>query len=147
MFVPASIDLTGGFEIAAPPDLAFEFFSPVGEKAWVPGWDPELLHPPGVSWARGQIFRTQEERGEAVWVVVALDRARHDVEYVRVEAGRYVARVRVCCQPGDAAHTRVTVGYTFVGLSDAGNADIAVMSQAAFAEKMARWQEWIGACV
>jgi CubicO group peptidase (beta-lactamase class C family) len=27
----------------------------------VPDWNPELLHPSGVCWARGQIFRTQEE--------------------------------------------------------------------------------------
>jgi hypothetical protein len=113
MFAPASIDLAGGFSIPAPLDKAFEFFSPLGEMAWVPGWDPELLHPPGVSWARGLIFRTQEERGEA--------RA--------------------------AAHTEVGVTYTFVGLSDTGNRDIAAMSQAAFDEKMTRWQRWIGKCL
>jgi hypothetical protein len=147
MFAPVSIDLAGGFAIPAPPDIAFEFFSPLGEKAWVPGWDPELLHPPGVSWASGLIFRTQEERGEAVWVVTKLDRERHDVEYVRVEAGRYVAQVRVRCRAQDAAHTEVSVTYTFVGLSDIGNRDIAAMSQAAYDEKMARWQKWISECV
>jgi hypothetical protein len=147
MFAPASIDLTGSFPIPAPVDTAFEFFSPLGEKAWVPGWDPELLHPPGVSWARGLIFRTQEERGEAVWVVTGLDRERHEVEYVRVEAGRYVARVRVRCQAWDATHTDASVTYTFVGLSDTGNRDIAAMSQAAFDEKMARWRSWISECV
>lgn len=24
----------------------FPLFSPGGERLWVPGWDPEVLHPP-----------------------------------------------------------------------------------------------------
>jgi hypothetical protein len=147
MFAAASIDLTGGFAVSAPADRTFELFSPLGEKRWVPGWDPELLHPPGVEWARGLIFRTQEEQGEAVWMVILLDRQGHDVEYCRVEPGRYVARVRVQCKAREVARTDVRVGYTFVGLSEPGNQEIAAMSQAAFDEKMKRWQQWIGDCL
>jgi hypothetical protein len=109
----------------------------------VTGWDPELLHPPGATWERGLLFRTREERGEAIWIVTALDRERHEVEYHRVEAGRYVAKVEVrCCGQGDAA-TDVRVAYTFVGLSEAGNREIAAMSAQAFEEKMLRWRNWI----
>jgi len=65
------------------------------------------------------------------------------VEYYRVEAGRYVARVQVRCSGADAGATRVQVTYTFVGLSEVGNDDIAAMSQEAYGEKMQRWQGWI----
>jgi hypothetical protein len=109
----------------------------------VPGWSPEFLHPPGAEWERGLIFRTREELGEAVWVVTVLDRERHEVEYYRVEPGRYVARVRVGCQPEGSRQTDVDVTYTFVGLSDAGNREIGGMSQAAYGQKMERWQGWI----
>ena len=143
MFAARTIELRGAFPLSVPPDAAFEFFSPLGEKLWVPGWNPELLHPPGVSWERGLIFRTTEERGEAVWVVTALDRQRHEVEYHRVEAGRYVARVSVHCCPHASLQTEVRVTYIFVGLSEAGNQDIAAMSPQSYAEKMRRWQEWI----
>jgi hypothetical protein len=143
VFAAVSVELRGGFVVSAPVDAAFELFSPLGEKLWVPGWDPELLHPPGVGWERGLVFRTQEELGEAVWVVTALDRERHDVEYYRVEPGRYVARVRVRCQARGERQTEVSVHYAFVGLSDAGNHEIAAMSQAEFGRKMTRWQGWI----
>lgn len=143
MFKARSIELSGGFTLPAPPEATFELFSPLGEKRWVPDWDPELVHPPGVSWERGLIFRTPEERGEAIWVVTALDRDRHEVEYHRVEAGRYVARVHVRCSPAAGGHTDVRVTYTFVGLSDVGNQDIAAMSRQAYEEKMHRWQGWI----
>ena len=113
----------------------------------MPDWNPELLHPPGARWERGLVFRTQEELGEAVWVVTVLDRERHEVEYYRVEAGRYVATVRVHCQARDAQQTEVRVRYAFVGLSDAGNQEIAAMSQASFEQKMRRWQSWISGCL
>ena len=143
MFSAASVELSGGFAIRATVTDAFALFSPEGERLWVPGWNPEVLHPSGAGWERGLIFRTREDRGEAVWVVAALDRERHEVEYLRVEPGRYVARVRVQCRAEDATRTAVRVTYTFVGLSEAGNREIAAMSGAAFEEKMRRWQGWI----
>jgi hypothetical protein len=142
-FTARSIELGGGFTLPMPPEAAFGFFSPLGEIAWVPGWDPELIHPPGVAWERGLIFRTREERGDAIWVVTALDRDRHEVEYYRVEAGRYVARVNVRCSATADGRTDVRVTYTFVGLSEVGNQDIAAMSEAAYDDKMRRWQGWI----
>lgn len=142
-FSPRSIRLAGSIRLHGPVEKIFPLFSPLGEKAWVPGWDPELLHPPGATWEPGLIFRTKEERGDAIWVVTHLDRRTHHVEYHRVEPGRYVARVRVACRPLDPRITEATVEYEFVGLSETGNADIAVMSEDAYAEKMSRWTNWI----
>lgn len=145
MFQPEFVELRGDFTLPTPPEDAFPLFSPEGERDWVPGWDPELLHPPGATWERGLLFRTQEERGEAVWIVTALDRRERRVEYHRVESGRYVARIRVACDVADGGGTRVGVSYGFVGLSDVGNRDIAGMSDAAFADKLGRWESWIRA--
>lgn len=142
MSPPRSVELSGRFRTPCDVATAFELFSPLGEKLWVPGWDPELLHPPGRSWERGLVFRTREERGDAIWIVTALERQRHEVEYHRVEAGRYVARVMVGCRAVDG-DTEVEVRYVFVGLSEIGNDDIAAMTGAAFEEKMRRWQRWI----
>ena len=141
---PASVEFTGELAVALPIDGAFELFSPLGEKLWVPGWDPELLHPPGASWERGLIFRTREEKGDAVWIVTDLDHAAHRVEYHRVEAGRYLARVRVQCARAAERQTRVTVSYAFVGLSPDGNAEIARMTPGDYVDKMQRWERWIG---
>jgi hypothetical protein len=143
MFAAASVELTGGFLVPERVPVVFELFSPNGERKWVPGWNPELLHPPKAEWERGLIFRTREELGDAVWVVTVLDRGSHEVEYYRVEASRYVARVRVRCRAQGSTQTDVSVVYTFVSLSDAGNREIAEMSHAAYEQKMKRWQGWI----
>ena len=59
---------TGKLVVRAPIERAFPLFSPPGELHWVPGWNPEFVEPPVSSWEEGQVFRTQEERGEAIWV-------------------------------------------------------------------------------
>jgi hypothetical protein len=142
-FVSTSIEFTGMVTVVLPADEAFELFSPLGETRWVPDWNPEWLHPPGATWERGQIFRTREMYGDAVWIVTALDRAARDVEYHRVESGRYVARVRVRCEGSAARQTQVDVRYAFIGLSAEGNAEIARMKASEFDEKMQRWDRWI----
>ncbi len=123
-------------------DQVFPLFSPPGESLWVPGWDPEYLYPASEDWSEGQIFRTREESGEAVWVVSRLDRKNHYARYHRVEPGHYVACVQVQCRPA-SGKTEVEISYSFVGLSPGGNDAIAAMSEAEYREKMARWSRWV----
>jgi len=143
VFRATRVTFTGKLEVRAPIEQAFPLFSPPGEVHWVPGWNPEFVEPPVSSWEEGQIFRTQEERGDGVWIVARLDRDGHEVEYYRLEPGRYVARIVVVCRAPAADRTLVATGYSFVGLSDVGNQDIAAMTQEAYDGKMARWAEWI----
>ena len=142
-FIPATITLSGKLPVAAAIGDAFPLFSPAGEKLWIASWDPEYLYPPGAEWEQGQIFRTQEESGEAVWLVNHLDRAAHSAEYHRVEPGRYVARVTVGCEAVGRDRTEVSIAYTFIGLSEQGNRDITAMSQQDYDAKLVKWTEWI----
>jgi hypothetical protein len=146
-FRARTVTFRGRLVAAAAIDEVFPLFSPEGEKLWVPGWEPEFLHPPDPAWEEGQIFRTREETGEAVWVVTRLDRGEHRAEYHRVEPGRYVARVEVRCRPLDERRTEVSTAYTFVGLSESGNREIAAMTREAYDAKMSRWSDWIGRCL
>jgi hypothetical protein len=127
--------------LAGPVEEMFYLFSPLDEKLWVPDWNPELLHPPGVCWQEGLIFRTQEEMGDAIWVVTRLDCTAHYVEYHRIEPGRYVARIVVRCSAIADRVTEVLTTYEFIGLSESGNGEIAAMTEDAYAKKMARWSQ------
>lgn len=142
-FIPATITLTGQMRLPAPIERVFPLFSPLGEKLWVPDWNPELLYPPNIDWAEDQLFRTQGELGSAIWVVSELDLKASHVVYHRVEADRYVAQVGVRCDPASADVTEVHIVYRFVGLSERGNQEINAMSQQTFEEKMARWTGWL----
>jgi hypothetical protein len=144
-FIPVTRRLTGEFTSAGPVDVVFNLFSPLGEKSWVPEWDPELLHPPGVTWERGLIFRTKEDRSDAIWIVTHLDHPTHHVEYHRVESNRYLARVEVQCTALSAVETVVETTYEFVGLSNEGNEEISAMTEDGYRRKMTRWRDWIEA--
>lgn len=140
---PRAITFQGQVVADGEVGEVFLLFSPGGEKLWVPGWEPEFLYPSGTDWAQGQIFRTREETGEAVWIVTRLDHAQHTVEYHRVEPRRYVARIEVNCRPTHDHRTRVAVAYSFIGLSEKGNQEIDAMTQHAYDAKMGRWTAWI----
>ena len=142
-FIPATIGFTGRIVLGAGAERIFPLFSPLGEKLWVPGWEPRILHPAGAEWEEGMVFFTREERGEAAWFVTRLDRASREVVYHRVEPGRYVARVEVRCREVWGGRTEATVRYSYMGLSDEGNGEIAAMTQEAYDAKMGRWKEWL----
>lgn len=141
-FRPQSMTLSGKLQIDGHVDEVFELFTPLGEKKWVEGWDPEILFPPGVSLAEGMVFRTFAQDQEEIWVVSHLDVPAHHILYDRVEPKHVAARVEIRCR-ATGATTEVSTSYRYVGLSDAGNRYVATWTDAAYAAKMARWQKLI----
>ena len=133
----------GTVRVALPVDEAFPLFSPLGEKAWVPEWEPELVHPPGEEWCEGQVFRTVHDGQESVWFVARLDRAGHEVVYHRVDIGLSATSVTVHCSASGPDAAVAKVDYRFVGLSGEGNSFVREQTQEAFDAKFARWEKWI----
>ncbi|MFZ2492869.1 MAG: hypothetical protein WA208_15410 [Thermoanaerobaculia bacterium] len=142
-FESASVTLEGSFRVDRSPDDAFPLFSPRGEEAWVPGWKPELIHPAGAEWEEGLVFRTKSGEQESIWFVAKLDRAAHRVTYHRVDAGNAAVTVSVACDAVTHDETKVSVRYTFVGISEEGNAYARERTSEEFAARMQQWESWI----
>jgi hypothetical protein len=142
-FLARSITLKGRITFSRPADVVFRVFSPIGEKDWAPGWNPELLHPDGASWEEGLIFRTQVDGADAVWIVTKLDVPSYLVVYHRVEPERYVVRIEIRCAAIANNATEVLTEYSFIGLSERGNREIAEMTQGSYDTKMSHWATWI----
>ena len=99
--------------------LAFEeamrCFTPMGERAWVEGWDPAF---PAGEPAAGDdgdapdtVFITH---GETIWVVA--ERGEALVRYARVTPGVMAGTVTVRCAPdGEATAAEVTYVLTALG--------------------------------
>jgi hypothetical protein len=66
-FHPLHVERSGSFTVRLPPERAFPFFSPEGERSWVLGWVPVYLHPVGPSTAPGTVFRTDHNDEETQW--------------------------------------------------------------------------------
>jgi hypothetical protein len=116
--------------VALAPERALHYFTPVGERAWAPGWDPVFpAGEQGDGAQPGTVFLT----GESVWVVV--DREEDRVRYARVTPGVRAGTIEVRLRP-DGAGTLADVVYETIALSDEP-----------FDPHIAHWEDAISAAI
>lgn len=94
--------------VPLPPERAIHLFTPVGERAWVPHWDPAFpAGEHGDGSAPGTVFLT----GDTHWVVA--DRTPDRVRYARVTPGVRAGTVEVRVRPdGERSTAEVTYDMT-----------------------------------
>jgi hypothetical protein len=127
--------LSGTVEVPLPPDEALALFTPAGERAWAPGWDP--VYPAEEDTSPGTTFTTHE--GRTFWVIA--DRTADSMRYARITPGVHAGTVEVRCEPaGDA--TRAHVTYDLTGLADPVTVDHFAED---FPAMLAEWQRLIAA--
>ena len=128
------------------PAAALPHFTPEGERAWVPGWDPEPLHAPGGSLSReGAVFTTAAKGQETLWIVLRYDPSAGAADYARVTPGNRLGTVHVRVRADGAGGSEVDVAYRLTSLSQAGEEVLAAMTEEAFASEIAGWQRAIEA--
>jgi hypothetical protein len=146
----AHVELTGTLRVAAPPDRALRFFTPDGERLYVPGWDPEYLHPRDGALVEGLTFRTSHGGEQTIWLVAKCDCLAGAIDYVRVTPDSRIGTVTVRVAPAPdteglpGAAAEVTVTYRLTSLSSAGDAKLAAF-EAGFQEQIASWERSIAA--
>jgi hypothetical protein len=145
MFEPLHVQRSHGFRIDMPPARAFELFTPRGERAWVPGWDPEFLHPADGSLRRGTTFLTQDEgeRSRTIWLVTDLDLEHLRVSYARITPTSRAGHVDVEVATDPEGGSRVQVSYAFTALTEAGNAYLADFTDEYYRAYIESWRDLI----
>jgi hypothetical protein len=116
---------TGSISVPIPPDDAIALFTPEGERAWVPNWEPQHHS--------DSVFTT----AHAIWVV--LDSEPRAVRYARVTPGVHAGTVEVRCH-ADGAATRAEVTYDLAPLTPGALDQFAEGYDAMLAE----WERRIG---
>lgn len=142
-FAAAHVEHTGELVLPLPLGEAFPLFTPEGERAYVPGWDPEYLHPSEPSDSAGTVFRTRAEGEETLWIVLEHDPAAGTAAYGRFTPGSRLGTVRVQCASQGERQTRVTVTYAMTATSPHGNEALDGFDAAALAAKLDAWREAI----
>lgn len=107
------------FHLDAPLARVFPLFTALGEKAWAPGWEPQLL---SGREERGSVFRTVHGGHETTWIVVDYRPAEGRVSYARLARDSNMGIVDVECNAAAAGGTDVSVRYTLTGLDGGGQA-------------------------
>ena len=124
----------------AAPEHVLPLLTPLGEKARAVGWEPEMRWQAAGS-GEGTLFVTRSTGvGETVWVLETFDAAHLRVAYVHVSPGSLVVEIVVGLSPLPESKTCAEVRYTFTALSEQGNARIAEMTEAHFANFMRDWE-------
>lgn len=145
-FIPAHIERTGVVRVAAPLEQAFLFFTPDGERLWVPGWSPQYLHPHGGPQREGAVFHTDADGEETLWMVTRFDPRAGLAEYVRVTPGSRFGTVSIRSVAESAAATAVHVTYRLTALSPEGNRVLDAFG-AGFDAMMEEWASLVGAAL
>lgn len=137
--------LTGGFVVPLPPDEAFHLFTPVGERAWVEGWDPMFPDPMGEKddTLPGTVFQTHADGDATTWVVLERRRGQ-SVSYARLTPGHRAGTVTVTLAPAPAAAriTEVTVTYDLTALTETAQAELEAFAEG-YPAFMRSWQDAI----
>jgi hypothetical protein len=109
---------TRSFHLDASCARAFPLFTPIGERAWAAGWDPELL---SGREDRGSVFRTRAGGTETLWIVSDYRPDEGRISYARLKQGSNFGLVDVQCRNAGAG-SEITVRYTLTGVSPEGEA-------------------------
>lgn len=141
-----TLEQRGRLTLTTAPAAAFPYFTPEGEKDWVPDWTPEYLHPPDGTLSVGLRFRTRHGGEETLWMVTDLNVARGRVTYARITPGSRYGTVTVEVRRGEAGGSEVEVSYSMTPLSADGAHRVgADLAPDAFAAMLRKWGELIRA--
>lgn len=144
-FTPAHIERTGTVRVAAPLAKAFQYFTPDGERLWVPGWSPTYHYPAGGPQCEGAVFETNAGGEHTLWMVTRYDPDAGLAEYARVTPGSRMGTVSIRSDAESPTSTIVHVTYRLTAISPDGNKAVEALS-AAFDAMMAEWASLIAAC-
>ncbi len=134
---------TGTLKVAAPLDQAFPFFTPDGERLWVPDFDPEYLHPLSGEQGVGAIFTTRHGGEDTLWMVLRFSPQGGVAEYARVTPGSRRGTITVTLAPVNANTTEATVTYDLASTSAEGDAVLEAMTEDVYASMLADWERRI----
>ena len=143
-FQAAAVTRTGHLEFDGAIDKVFYMFTPIGERNWAKGWDPEVLFPLDREVAEGMVFITRDQDGRVLtWTMTRYDAANHTVAYNVVTPDFVVRKLQIRCRLSGAARIEVEVTDSYVGLSAQGNEFVEHLTEHSYASKMATWKEGI----
>jgi hypothetical protein len=134
------------FHLDAPRAQVFPMFTPLGERAWAPGWEPLMLS--GLE-ERGTAFRTRNAEGlETTWIVTDYRPEAGRVSYARLAHGSNIGLVDVVCTDAPGGGTDVSVRYTLTGISDEGRAFVErFLDEARYTHMIGEWRVAISAAL
>jgi hypothetical protein len=129
---------TGQFELPIPASEAIDYFTPEGERRWVPEWNP--AYPAGrPAETDGTVFVTSHGDTETIWVIDSIDRTAHTSAYSRITINHHAGTVKVDCADQADGRCFVTVNYEMTSLNPQQPEILDAYNEPSFNAMMNEW--------
>ena len=135
--------VSGGFELGVPAEAAIHYFTPEGERAWAPGWNPIYVDGQ-LSEAPGTVFVTDAHGVDTIWLIHRIDRVACSAAYARVTPGHHAGTVHVQVANRGSEGCWVAVAYDMSLLPGADPAVMDAYDDEAFEAMMTHWAQAVG---
>jgi len=131
------------FHLDAPLARVFPLFTARGERAWAPGWEPEIL---SGGEERGSAFVTTGRNGGPVtWIVIDYRPSEGRASYARLVHDSNIGLVDVACTGAAKGGTDVSVRYTLTAVSEAGKSFVAeFLAEQHYTQMIEEWRVLTG---
>jgi hypothetical protein len=119
----------------------FPLFSPLGEKLWAHGWDPEMLYPSSGAAQVGTVFTTQHaNKPTRIWTIIVYASEQAQVSYLNVLPDSHVSRIEVSCEAEGTQATLACITYTLTALTSQGNTYLDGFTQEHYQAYISSWE-------
>lgn len=121
--------------IRATPEEVFPLLCPELEKAWLPGWDAQMIHSGSGVAERGAVFETRT----ATWIVTEYDAPRR-VAFARWQTDRVLVHIEISLGRHVEGDTAVCITYTSTPTDESSRAILAAARESDWRETMLFWE-------
>jgi hypothetical protein len=135
MYVKRAHEIT----IDRPLEDTLPLFTPKGEEAWVPGWEPEYIAPETGQTCREMLFVTNHGDETTYWTCLSWQPDDGHVRYLRLTPESRVGFVDVQCRAEGSNRTRIRVAYELHALTDAGRTYLGNLTQSTCVDMIDGW--------
>ncbi len=141
VFTAQQITRSHTIHLPATPHEVFPLFSPLGEKHWAQGWEPEMLFPSSGVAQAGTVFTTRHVNiSTQVWVIIAYVREQAQVSYLNILPDSHVSRIEVSCEAEGMLATSAHITYTLTALTPQGNTYLDGFTQEYYHAYISSWE-------
>jgi hypothetical protein len=143
-FKSERIQKSASFVVNSLVEKAFPLFGPIREREWAAGWEPQIVFSTDPEVEEHMMFKTQggfEGEMEYLWVLTQFRPNDFLLEY-SVSTSNRVWFITVKCEPKNK-HTKVTVTYSYTGLTEYGNQLNKIALDKMFLHNLKDWEEAI----
>lgn len=127
--------------LPATPRDVFPLFSPLGEKHWAQGWQPEMLYPASGEAQVGTVFTTQHMNEPArIWTIIAYSQEQAQVSYLNILPASHLSRIDVSCEADGTQATIAHITYALTAFTSQGNTYLDGFTQEHYQAYISSWE-------